>query len=83
MHFFIKQRPQNKVVVLIIYVNDIIVTGNNQEEIKNLRQYLASEFEIKDLGRLKYFLRIKVTYSRIKICRLLCRLYICRLTVLH
>lgn len=39
----------------------MIVTGNNMDEIKKLPTYLAKEFEIKDLGLLKYFLGIKVS----------------------
>ncbi|KAL5580295.1 hypothetical protein UlMin_012737 [Ulmus minor] len=61
---FIKHKAPSKVTALIVYVDDIIVTGNDQEEIKRLKQYLASEFEIKDLGRLKYFLGIEVAYSK-------------------
>ena len=47
-----------------MYVDDIIVTGNDEKEKKALKQCLIREFEIKELGRLKYFLAIEVTYSR-------------------
>ena len=43
-------------MALIVYVDDIIVTGNDEEEIQRLKTYLSNEFEIKDLGSLKYFL---------------------------
>jgi hypothetical protein len=49
---------------LIVYVDDIILTGNDVEEKMNLKTYLAKEFEIKDLGELKYFLGIEVARSR-------------------
>ncbi|GMP80286.1 hypothetical protein CsSME_00035440 [Camellia sinensis var. sinensis] len=38
--------------------------GNDSGEIPLLKKYLAKEFEIKDLGSLKYFLGIEVTRSK-------------------
>ncbi|KAK3031554.1 hypothetical protein RJ639_035467 [Escallonia herrerae] len=52
------------VTPLIVYVDDIIVTGNDSDEKEALRKYLAKEFEIKDLGKLKYFLGIEVARSK-------------------
>ena len=49
---------------MIIYVDDMIVTGNDQDEIFSLQQYLAFEFEMKKLGNLKYFLGIEVARSK-------------------
>jgi hypothetical protein len=46
-------------MALIIHIDDMIVTGND-EEILELQNYLASEFKMKDLGGLKYFLGIEV-----------------------
>jgi len=52
---------------LIIYVDDMIFTGNEEEGISELQRYLASEFEMKDLGGLKYFLGIEVYRLRLGI----------------
>lgn len=35
-------------VILIVCVNDIILTDNDEKEISRLKRSLASEFEIKD-----------------------------------
>lgn len=42
---------------LIMYVDDIVVTEND-DEIKHLKGSLTKGFEIKDLGFLRYFLGI-------------------------
>ncbi|GKC57621.1 ribonuclease H-like domain-containing protein [Tanacetum coccineum] len=43
-----------------VYVDDIIITGNNLPEINKVKQFLKTKFMIKDLGKLKYFLGIEV-----------------------
>ncbi|GJR63477.1 putative RNA-directed DNA polymerase [Tanacetum coccineum] len=60
---FLKQRG-NLITCLIIYVDDMIITGNDKEEITKLKKNLFTEFEMKDLGRLKYFLGIEVLRSK-------------------
>lgn len=45
---------------IAIYVDDIIITGNNNSEINKVKQHLDNTYSIKDLGRLNYFLRIEV-----------------------
>ncbi|KAH9802834.1 retrovirus-related pol polyprotein from transposon RE1 [Citrus sinensis] len=60
---FIKKR-QGKITVLIVYVDDMVVTGNDEEETEALQKYLSREFEMKDLGALKYFLGIEVSRSK-------------------
>nr|GEX88590.1 putative ribonuclease H-like domain-containing protein [Tanacetum cinerariifolium] len=60
---FLKQRG-SLITYLIIYVDDMIVTGDDKEEITKLKKYLFMEFEMKDLGRLKYFLRNEVLRSK-------------------
>ena len=46
------------------YLDDIIITGKNLEEIGELKPYLAKEFKIKDLDSLRYFLWIEVARSK-------------------
>ena len=61
---FIKQSPEKKITALIVYIDDIIVTRDDIEEMHNLKGKLAKEFEIKDLGNLRYFLGIDVARSK-------------------
>ena len=53
--------------VPIVYMDDILITGNDEEEIKNLYEEVARQFDIMPLGTLKYFLRIEVVYSKVGI----------------
>ena len=46
-----------------MYVDDLIITGNNLEEIRKIKFQLKEKFDIKDLGYLKYFLGIEVAFS--------------------
>ncbi|GJS43996.1 ribonuclease H-like domain-containing protein [Tanacetum coccineum] len=55
-------------LALLVYVDDIIITGNNISEIENFKIYLKSKFMIKDLGKLKYFLGIEVIETNKCIC---------------
>ena len=60
---FIKHSILDGVTILIVYVDDIIITGDDYVERDKLRKRLSTEFKIKELGKLKYFLGIEVAYS--------------------
>ena len=45
---------------ILIYVDDFIITGSSELEIKKVTAMLNSEFSVKDLGDLNYFLGIEV-----------------------
>ena len=62
-HTLFLRRRGGKITCLIIYIDDIIITGDDKAEIKNLKSKLFREFEMKDLERLKYFLGIEVLRS--------------------
>ena len=56
-----------KGAALIMYMDDILVTSNDSEKLSKLKTYLTIEFEIKDLGSLRYFLVIEVARSKHRI----------------
>ncbi|GKD95074.1 ribonuclease H-like domain-containing protein, partial [Tanacetum coccineum] len=58
----------NGFLALLVYVDDIIVTGSNVHEIEKFKEFLKTMFMIKDLGKLKYFLGIKVVDTDNGIC---------------
>ena len=48
-------------------MDDIVITGNNQDGIQKLKQHLFNPFQTKHLGKLKYFLGIEVAQSNSKV----------------
>ena len=61
---FTKYSTNEKIAILIMYVDDIILTGDDTIEMERLKRCLASEFEIKDLGSLRYFLGMEVARTK-------------------
>ncbi|KAK2972307.1 hypothetical protein RJ640_014365 [Escallonia rubra] len=52
------------VILLVVYVDDIVITGDDCTGITSLKKFLQTKFHTKDLGQLKYFLGIEVTRSK-------------------
>lgn len=50
-------------VVILVYVNDLLITVNNIDMINAAKGTLHKQFKLKDLGELKYFLGIEVLRS--------------------
>ena len=44
-------------------MDDIVITGSDQEGIQRLKQHLFNHFQTKDLGKLKYFLGLEIAKS--------------------
>ena len=61
---FYKHSKDGKIAILIVYVDDIVLIGSDKEELERLKRRLAMEFEIKDLGALKYFLAMEFATSK-------------------
>jgi Reverse transcriptase (RNA-dependent DNA polymerase) len=53
----------NGIIVVLVYVDDLIITGDNQMKINCVKKDLKQKFDIKDLGKLKYFLGIEIAHS--------------------
>jgi len=51
------------ITILAVYVDDIVITGDDVEEIRCLKRRLGDTFEVKDLGQLRYFLGIEIARS--------------------
>ena len=59
-HTVFYRHSGRKILVLAAYVDGIIITGDDETEIIRLKENLSKEFEVKDLGKLRYFLGIEI-----------------------
>ncbi|CAM8987559.1 unnamed protein product [Rhodiola kirilowii] len=50
-------------LILLAYVDDVLITGNSESLIAEVKQFIHLKFRIKDLGHLKYFLGLEVARS--------------------
>lgn len=59
---FMRTSKASRLVVLV-YVDDLIITGNNVDEIQSLKSTFHNTFSIKYLGLLRFFLGIEMDHS--------------------
>ncbi|XP_028965114.1 uncharacterized mitochondrial protein AtMg00810-like [Malus domestica] len=57
------QSSQQGIVVLLLYVDDVILTGSSFQLIAQVIKALTTEFEMKDLGDLHYFLGLQISHT--------------------
>jgi hypothetical protein len=57
---------QKLTIILAVYVDDMIVTGNNLECIAKFKDRMKTRFKMSDSGELSYFLGIQVQRDRAK-----------------
>jgi hypothetical protein len=50
------------IVILLLYVDDIILTGSHTSLLSSVIAVLTQEFDMKDLGKLHYFLGLQISY---------------------
>ena len=53
-------RTHDITVIILVYVDDVLLTGNDDDFVQSLIEKLGQEFAIKDLGSLHYFLGVEV-----------------------
>jgi hypothetical protein len=63
-HSVFYRHSAQRCIYLIVYVDDVVLTGNYQYGILQLKQYLSNQFQTKDLGKFRYFLGIEVAQSK-------------------
>jgi len=57
------RKTANSTIFVAVYVDDVLLTGTDKIEVKELKTFLHDKFKIKDLGRMHYFLGIEVLYK--------------------
>ena len=56
-------RHHSFIVYPLLYVDDIIITGNSPTFVSNIIKLLGNDFDLKDLGLLHYFLGLQIDYT--------------------
>ncbi|KAM2258629.1 hypothetical protein ACFX1S_003699 [Malus domestica] len=54
---------EGDIILLLLYVDDIILTGSNPTKIQAVITNLAEVFDLKDMGRLSFFLGLHIQYK--------------------
>ena len=50
--------------LLLLYVDDMLITGDDSEHVSLVKRHLSQQFQMTDLGPLSYFLGIEVLHSQ-------------------
>ena len=59
-----KRIQAQKVVFLVLYVDDILLIGNDKQVLSGVKDWLHKQFDMKDLGEANYILGIKLIRDR-------------------
>ncbi|XP_039063436.1 uncharacterized protein LOC120208164 [Hibiscus syriacus] len=62
IHLFVR-KTEDRVVYLLVYVDDIILTGSYADEVHTVVNKQNAQLSLKDLGSLSFFLWIEVCYG--------------------
>jgi hypothetical protein len=62
-HAIYVRRNDNVQLVVGVYVDDLIITGSDRDNIRSFKEEMATAFKMSDLGLLHYYLAIKVKQS--------------------
>lgn len=54
---------EGKYLIISLYVDDLIFTGNDEAMMKEFKESILKEFDMSDLGRMNYFLGLEVVQS--------------------
>ncbi|XP_016186367.1 uncharacterized protein LOC107628073 [Arachis ipaensis] len=63
-HYLFTKGTKFGFTALLVYVDDLVITGNDEKEINQIKRILDEKFKIKDIGDLKFFLGMEGTRSK-------------------
>ena len=57
---FVKRSKEGKILILSLYVDDPIFTRNDESMFYEFKSSMMHEFDMSDLGKMRYFLGVEV-----------------------
>lgn len=57
---FTKSKEGGKLLIVSLYVDDLIFTGNDKSMCDEFKKSMMLEFDMSDLGKMRYFLGVEV-----------------------
>ena len=54
-----KGKDSSDLMIICLYVDDLVITGSNENDIKQFKEKMISEFKMTNLGELAYFLGLE------------------------
>ena len=63
-HYIYMISIASKFVILVLYINDIVLTSDNEYMLIEIKQLLSIHFEMKDLGNAFFVLGIKIHHEK-------------------
>ena len=62
-HTLFVRNVHGKYVAVLVYVDDIVITSNDDDTVSQLKDELKKAFKLRDLGSLQYFLGLEIARS--------------------
>lgn len=66
-HTLFVKEANKKILIICLYVDDLVFTGNSEEMVREFKESMKTEFEMTDMGLLHYFLGIEVKQEQKRI----------------
>nr|XP_016438698.1 PREDICTED: uncharacterized mitochondrial protein AtMg00810-like [Nicotiana tabacum] len=63
-HSLFTKHQGGEIVIILVYIDDLMITGSSPNLVNNAKKVLHSKFKVKNLGKLRYFLGIEISRSK-------------------
>jgi len=63
----VKTLPNHGSLIVSLYVDDLLVIGSDEQELQRFKVKMEKQFEMSNLGEMKYFLGLEVYQSKVGI----------------
>ena len=61
---YVRRFPNDKFIILLLYVDDMLIVGQDADMIQKLKMKLSKTFDMKDLGSAKCILGMEILRDR-------------------